>query len=343
MSFELHQEADLSNVEAHAKTVVNGVSASLRTLGIDDILKRDIPEASMLIEGILPAAGASLLVGSAKSGKTLNAVQMAIAVASGSALYGMHRILAPGPVLVIEKDDPAGVASIKTILNRSNISGIPFHLIEHAELVGVEFGSAFVDQIEERILTLALKLIVLDSYTALRGSRSKNVDIVKAEQCDLSLLDALAKRTNCAIVVIHHSSKGYAGLDWSEKAAGTFAMSAATEAQIFISRFLDLETAAPERLVRIRGRHSEDLEMVLRFRKDTLDYEHVLTGGAAAVYPFLLQLKNTFGSQSFGPKELCFATGMSKATATRQIDRLCRADAIQKRGYGEYFIKAVSL
>jgi hypothetical protein len=44
---------------------------------------------------------------------------------------------------------------------------------------------------------------------------------------------------------------------WSQQAAETFAMGAATEAQIFISRFSELESAAPERLVHVRGRHGK--------------------------------------------------------------------------------------
>lgn len=308
-----------------------------RVLSVEDILKLDIPEASMLIEGIVPAAGASLIVGAAKSGKTLDAVQKAISVASGVPLYGYYRVLTPGPVLVVEQDDPGGAGSIKTILQRSSIpvAGIPFHLV-----VGVpyQFGSAFLEWLESQIVGLAIRLAVLDSYTALRGPRPKGVDIVKAEQSDLTQMDALAKRTNSALLIIHHSSKGSAALDWSEKAAGTFAMSAATESQTFISRFPELDGAAPERLVRIRGRHSEDLEMVLRFRKDTLDYEHVLEGGAATLYPVLLHLRTAFGTQVFSPKDVTHQTGSSIATAHRQINRLLRADAVRKRGFGEYVL-----
>jgi hypothetical protein len=77
-------------------------------------------------------------------------------------------------------------------------------------------------------------------------------------------------------------------LDWSEQAAGTFAMSASTESQMHVSRFRELAGNAPERLIRIRARHQEEIELVLRFRKDTLDHEHVLEGGAAPLYPLLL-------------------------------------------------------
>ena len=200
------------------------------------------------------------------------------------------------------------------------------------------FGIQFLEWLEGEIVSRSLKLVILDSYTALRGSRGSGIDIVKAEQTDLTKVDELAKRTGCAILIIHHSSKGSAGLDWSDRAAGTFAMSAATEAQIHVSRFADLDSNAPERLVRVRGRHLEGTEMVLRFRKDTLDHEYVLEGGAAPLYPLLVQIKAAFGTRAFGPKELFLTTGVSRATAGRQIDRLHRAGALTRRGFGDYAV-----
>lgn len=308
-----------------------------QVLSVSDLLALDIAIPEMLIENIIPMRGASLINGASKSGKTLVAAQAAIAVASGTALFGQYRVLQSGPVLMIEQDDPAATASVKDILQRSPVpvAGIPFYLVPK---VPFTFGPEFIAWLETEILGRSLRLIVLDSYTALRGARPKGGDIVKAEQEDLTQLDALAKRTDCAIVIIHHASKGSAALDWSQQAAGSFAMSAATESQIFVSRFADLEGAAPERLIRIRGRHSEDLEMVLRFRKETLDYEHVVVGGAAPLYPLVLQIRTAFGTQRFGPKELCHTTGVSRATAHRQIDRLFRAGALNRCGFGEYVL-----
>jgi hypothetical protein len=335
----IHEIKNAHDIDSLGWKAALSPPAEPKILSVAEILKLDVPESSMLIEGMVPATGASLIVGAAKSGKTLDAIQKAIAVASGSALYGRYRVLAPGPALVIEQDDPAGASSIKTILQRSSVpvSHIPFHLV-----VGVpfQFGTDFLEWLEGKVVQHGIRLVVLDSYTALRGPRSRGVDIVKVEQNDMRALDALAKRQRCAVIVIHHSSKGSAGLDWSEKAAGTFAMSAATESQTHISRFTEFEGPAPERLVRIRGRHSEDLELVLRFRLQTLDFEYVLDGGAAPLYPLVRQLHNAFGKQPFSPKEMTQQTGLSIATVHRQLDRLARAGAIQKQGYGNYVLSS---
>jgi hypothetical protein len=82
--------------------------------------------------------------------------------------------------------------------------------------------------------------------------------------------------------------------------------------------------------------------MVLRFRKDTLDYEHVLEGGAATSYPLLLELRSAFGNKTFSPKDLSHSLGISIRSAHRQLDRLYRADAIIRRAYGEYALKEAS-
>jgi hypothetical protein len=338
MPFEIQTEADLAGVEARACTIQSPKRPVI--LSVADLMALEVTPPSMLIEGILPASGASLMFGAPKSNKTLLAVQMAIAVASGHPLFDYYRVLTPGPVMIVEQDDPAGAASLKDILRRSPVpvDGIPFYL---APRVPFTFGLEFLEWLEGQIGGRELRFIVLDSYTALRESRSAGVDIVKAEQNDLTMMDELAKRTGCAMAIIHHDSKGSAGLDWSSKAAGTFAMSAATEAQIHISRFAELDSNAPQRLVRVRGRHLEGIEMVLSFRKESLDHEHILEGGAAPLYPLVLQLQTTFGTRTFGPKELCQATGVSRATAHRQIDRLCRTGVMAKRGFGEYVITGV--
>jgi AAA domain len=310
-------------------------------LTVADLLALEVPSDQMLIEGIVPLRGASLMPGAPKSGKTLFAVQAAIAVASGTPFLNNYRVT-QGPVMMIEQDDPAAKASVSTILKLSPIpvDGIPFFLVEK---VPYAFGLELIAYLEREIRSRSLRLVVLDSYTALRGSRPKGIDIVKAEQQDLTQLDALAKSTNCAFVIVHHGSKGSVGFHWTQQAAGTFAMGAATESQIFISRFPELEGTATQRLVRIRGRHSEDLEMVLRFRKETLDYEHVLEGGASSSYPLILQIQSAFGRQAFSPQELTKATGVSRATAHRQLEILFRAGALTKHGYGEYVLGGVKL
>jgi hypothetical protein len=306
-----------------------------RVMGVAEVLALNVPTTTMLIESMVTIPGASLIVGASKAGKSILAVQMAIAIASGHALFDNYRVLEPGPAMLVEEDDPGGAASVQDLLKVSPVSveGIPFWLVDK---VRHTFGLEFTHWLEGEITRLRLRFVALDSYTALRASRSAGMDIVKQEHYDLNLLNELAKRTNCAIVILHHVSKASYGMDWNESGAGTYAVQAAVEGLLHVSRFADLDSTAPERLVRMRGRHCDGSEMVIKFRKETLDYEHVLEGPAAPLYPVVTEIRATFGNDPFGTKEFYQATGIGRTTAHGQLSRLIFAGTLKKRGQGEY-------
>jgi hypothetical protein len=319
-------------IASHVNPVVDSP-----TYSVNELLDLDTPISKMLIKDVVSEAGASLIVGSPKSGKTLLAVQIAISVASGVPFCGEFPVYTPGAALIVEYDDPAGVGSIKDIVAASRVKVRDIPLYTRAK-VPYELGPDFISWLGDEIARLSLRVVVLDSYTSLRGTRVKGGDVVKAEQIDMKALDALGKRLRCAILVIHHGSKAASGLDWTMNAAGSFAMIAATDSQIHVSRYPDLEMNATERLIRIRGRHSADLEMVLRFCPPTLDYDYVMRGGASLFYPTMVDLQRAFGSRPFSPAQVADVTCQSIATAHRHIQRLYRAGVIQKRGHGEYLL-----
>jgi RecA-family ATPase len=306
-------------------------------LNVHEIKALNAIPSQMLIELLIPSPGASLLVGAPKSGKTVLAVHMAMATATGNPLFGKFRV-DPGPALIVEQDDPSGAAGLKDIITRAGISDdVPLFVQPPLPWT---IGPAFLDWLGNDVVKKSLRLVVLDSYTALRGDRVRGVDIVKAEHAEMHSLDRVAKQVGCAFVLIHHVSKGSARSDWSEKAAGTFAISGATEAQVLISRFAELDVAAPERLLRIRGRHTSGSEVLLRFCEETLGYECILQGPGASELPLLRDIERAFGTAIFTPKSLYLMTGVAKATAFRQIDRLYAAGLLEKCSRGEYTLKA---
>jgi hypothetical protein len=333
-------EGHRSERRAGASSV--GQAAPPQILSYSELKMVKRPVTEMLFEDYpLPASGATLMFGQSRAGKTILAVQQALAVARGKALFDYYRVRKPGAVLVVEQDDPAGSASVGHLVEPSGggPEDMPFHTVEKLPF---SFGPAFLNWLENEITNRKLVMVVLDSYTALRGPRGAGIDIVKAEQMDLSQLDALGKRLECAIVIIHHDSTGKAqrNLDWNQTAAGTFAMGMATEAQIHVARFADLDIKASERLVRMRPRHGTDVHLVLRFREQTEDYEHVLESSAAAWYTVMRQIRAEFGKEAFSPKALTQIAGVTAATAHRWLDRLQIAGAVQRQGRGEYVLMA---
>jgi len=309
-------------------------------MSADELMRAKIEVPGMLVEHMLAKHGANLICGAQRSNKTLLMAQAAIAVAAGRTMLDCYRVTASGPVLFVEQDDPGGMASFQQILCRSLIptQGIPLY---PAFKVPFSFGPEFFLWLESEIKQKGLVMAVLDSYTALRPTRRGGADLVKLERDELATLDELAKRNCCCLAIIHHESQGTKrnAVHWSDRAGGTFALTAATEMMVHICRFPELDSDAPERLVRTRGRHDSGVEFVMRFRLDTLDHEFVLEGPAAEVYPLLAQLRREFGGQVITPRLLVEVTGVARATAHRQIERLFRAGVLDKRGYGEYVLR----
>jgi hypothetical protein len=149
-------------------------------LSVADILNLKTPEPKLLIETLLPIPGAILLAGAAKSGKMPRCASRAGRRERKRFVQLLPRARTR-PALLVEQDDPAGASGVKTILQRmpEPIEDIPFRLVER---VPFTFGLKLIDWLEKQITTLKLKLVVLDSYTALRSSRGAGVDIVKANR-----------------------------------------------------------------------------------------------------------------------------------------------------------------
>ena len=301
----------------------------------DAILAMEIPENKMLVAELLPARGCSMLVGKSKAGKSVLAFQLAIAVASGYPLLDWYEILEPGPVLIIEQDDSSGTASWKETLEKSPVKLSVARIGFEPRKKGRFLCDEFIAQLEAQIDAIHPKLVILDSYTALRPRRS-GADVVKDESDDFTALDELGTRKNCLILVIHHASKGAIIQDWDAQSAGTYAVGAAIQSQIHIARFAGTPMKSKERLVRVIGRHLDGVEFVMRFRASTLDYEFILEGSAASVYPQLVRLRNIYrAGQSFTWKDL-MASGYGRSRTFEMLQVLLDCDVLTKPSYGSY-------
>jgi hypothetical protein len=295
---------------------------------LDDLLDRQIPMPDELVKGIVVRPGVNMIVGSPKVGKTLLGVQMAMSVAAGQHLFDYYNVQ-QAPALIVEQDDRNAEASLKSLRQQSRAAqnGAPCYFASNCDF---SIGLSFADWLDEQARRFNLGFILLDSYTALRGSRQQGLDIVKAEAGDLALLNDVARRTRCAFSLVHHDSKSSAALDWSDRAAGTYAVGAGVETLIFLSRFPDLAETSGERLMRVRGRRLDGLEMVLRFQKASLDFDWVLEGPAAQLYPEIQHLRAAFPG-AFTAKEVISELGWSRATTYRVLHRLTAASTLRKR------------
>lgn len=305
---------------------------SLRTL--------TIPGSEALIDQILVTPGLTLMVGASRSGKTVLAVQMGMCLANRVHLLDYYST-AQANTLIVEWDDRRGKASLKAFELKARASrgeNQPFHYTvkeENDEDSLLDFTLSdpeFIPWLKGLIEEHQARFVILDSYTALRGFHENSKDIVKIEATELSRLNRLAIEMNCAFLLIHHTSKTAATQERHSRAAGSFAMQAVSEAQIVVERFRELGEEETARLVSVRGRHLRGLQMVLRFREESLDFDFLMEGPASEEFPRLRQLVRAFRDKAFSAGDVNTELGWAKTQVYAMMSRLMASGIVRKNG-----------
>jgi hypothetical protein len=306
---------------------------ALPVLSSEALWTKEITMPEQLIRELVITPGLTLLVGAPKAGKTILAVQMGFSLAAGVSFLDNFTLRQTG-FYILEWDDPMGEASLKLYQAKSRVSTTYRPVFEYT----VEKDSSlditdpgFIQWLKKTILEYRAGYVVLDSYTALRGIRSGGIDVVKMEARDLRMLADLATETKTAIILIHHGSKSAAQLEWSSRAAGTFAMHAGPNTQIFMERMAELPEGDPARLIHLQSRQLRDKTMIVRYREETFDYDLVLEGPACNEYPKLRQLYQAYPERRFTAKEIGQEFGWARATTYRLLSKLIGSGILDKR------------
>lgn len=299
-----------------------------------DVRELAVDPPEVLIEGVLPRRGLALFTGAQKMGKTILGAQASVAIAMGHALLGYYQVEKQGPVMIVETDDPAGDSSFKDLWNKWDVpASAPTWLYFTSPVLGAEFQG----WIESEIKELSPRLVMLDSYLSLRPARGKG-DVVYTEKQEIAELDALGKRLNTLILLLHHESsttKANSLLGWDARGAGTYAVTAAAESQLSISRFFEMDSS-PVRLVQARGRHMAERQMAIAYDENLGSFVHLVDGPAALHYPLIREMRRAIQTPVFSSGDLIEATGVSRPTAFRHLATLVNAGAVVRDKSNEY-------
>lgn len=178
-----------------------------QTLHAGELVSRTAP-LSWLVEDLFLDAGAGILGGAPKSCKSFFALDLCVAIASGTACAGRFRALSPGPVVLLCAEDPHAVISTRlAALARARhraLAELPIEVI-------VEPTVQLPDGLQRLAATLAAftpRLLLLDPLIRLHRA-----DENSASEMSFILdgLRKLARTSKTAILLVHHARKAAAG------------------------------------------------------------------------------------------------------------------------------------
>ena len=168
----------------------------------------DLPElAPELVQGILRKGHKMLLSGGSKTGKSMLMIQLAIAIATGG--HWLNKYCAQGKVLYVnlEIDRASFSRRIAEACQKRAIE--PQKLKNNLIVWNLRGHSTTLDKLAPKLIRRCAKenftAVIIDPvYKVMMGDENKAGDM--AQFCNQ--FDKIATQLNCAVIYVHHFSKG---------------------------------------------------------------------------------------------------------------------------------------
>lgn len=171
-------------------------------------LQNQTAPLAWIVEDLFLEAGAGILGGAPKSCKSFFALDLCVAIASGTSCAGAFRVLSPGPTVVLCAEDPHAVICERlAALSRArgrDLDDLPIEVVVEP-VVRLPEG---LERLEATIAAFKPRLLLLDPLIRLHRADENSASEMSVI---LDGLRKLARSSKTAILLVHHSRKAAAG------------------------------------------------------------------------------------------------------------------------------------
>ena len=228
------------------------------------LLALELPPLVYVVEDILPA-GATLLTGKSKDGKSLMAYNLAVAVAAGGKALGRYAVQ-QGAVwyLALEDGERRAQARLKAQMDLYSIPSTALANLEMTLWEAPRLGQGLEDEMLSQLTRCPdTRLIIIDILEKVRPLRTRHGSVYEDDYQATQSLTRLAQEQNVAVLIIHHANK-LNPTDFRDSASGS--MSLLGGADNFWS--LNRQALSSDATLRITGRDIlEEQELALEFKE----------------------------------------------------------------------------
>jgi RecA-family ATPase len=238
---------DLLPLEAYWNDTSTEPQRASRYFSASELDGLEVPLRPWLIQDLIPSGTVTLLGGDGGTGKSLLALQLATAVASGDTWLGMD--VASGSAIFISAEDDREEIHRRLVqiakgrqldfnqLSRLSLRSLVGEDALLAESEGSNGGmrpSALLAELDALSQELSPSLIVLDTLADMFPGNENDRKQVRQF---IGLLRGLALRHQCAVVVLAHPS--LSGLTSGSGTSGSTAWSNSARSRLYLSRVFE--------------------------------------------------------------------------------------------------------
>lgn len=288
---------------------------------LDRLLTTDFPEPKWVIPGLIPA-GLTILGGRPKQGKSLFALNLAIAVAMGRPFLG--RDIEQGAALYIALEDTAKRMAARAAVMGATVGEHPLTLTFEWAPLNSEEGFW---ELEEWIRD-GLRLVAVDTVSRAMGG-SVDWDDVAWVTRHLAPLQRLALEQECGLVLVDHHRKPTAvEANLVDDLMGSTGKAATADTILGLYRKRGERGAK----LAVTGRDIDETELAI-----VLDSARLLWGLTGEAMPMVQTeiLETLARLTAAGTRELARALGRDPGNVYRECAELEAKGMIAKRGSGK--------
>ena len=295
-----------------------------------ELLNTDFPEPKWAIEGVLPE-GTCILGGKPKMGKSILAVNIAMAISNGGRALG-YTTVEQGEVLYLALEDVPRRLK-ERITQMPGEASEWFSLATQWPRVG-EGGLTLLDgEISNR---RNLRLVIIDTLKMIKEPKVETrKTLYDADYDAVCKIKELSDKHSICILIIHHLRK-MGSDDIMDCFSGTTGLTGAADTLLVLERI----TGQTDAKLHITGRDLEPDELALNFDASSLSWEVIgrsddvlKTKQQQDVYDVI---KNHEGEIS--RKEICSKSGVEYRNSGRILTALQKDGKISKVDRGKYII-----
>jgi len=280
--------------------------------------------------------GLNILAGKPKMGKSLLSMNIAAALMDGADTLGTIETDPRGVLYLALEDTPQRMKTkFETILN-----GYEANDRVHFAFQWTRMDANFFLDLEAFLKDYPeTKLVIIDTYTKVRGKKRLGSTLYEKDYNEAALLKSFADEHKIAILLIHHLRKSESK-DILDMITGSVGLTGAADTILVLTR----GRGEGDAILYVTGRDIEETALGLKFNKQTLTWE--ISGSAAEqkmsterleIYELLSKSDNALKLS-----EIADALGKKKPVTHKHLAALIADGLVEQPRYGLYQVVKVA-